>query len=816
LELKNCFGINDYFGTDTVMIKKTILFIFVIVLLAFASSLVYLNAKKPVREGSIQLNGLSEAVTVKFDHLGVPHIKAKNDLDLYRAFGYLHAQDRLFQMEMTRRLSQGKLSEVLGSDLIGVDKLFRTLDIGRFAKRWVESVKERADPQMIAIMESYLAGVNLFAKEGTTPIEFEIIGMPKHQYTLEDIASIAGYMSFSFAQGLRDDPLVHHISQKLGKAYLNDLGILYTPGFEQIPVDPMLTEKVSSSVSHMVESLQSSGLVHGSNSWLIAPQRSESGSAIFVNDPHIAFSQPSVWYEAQLKSPTTDVYGHFLALVPLPLLGQTPDHAWGLTMFENDDMDLYAEKLNPNNANQYWAIDHWQDFETRTEQILVKDTKTVEFKLRSSRHGTIINNIFDEVPGSKYGLDKIKQPLALWWTFLDPSNDMMQAFYELPNATTVEKASAAAAKIHSPGLNLMYANKSGDIAWWASAKLPIRPAHVNPKFILDGASGRDDILGYYDFSNNPQQINPASGYLYSANNQPADRGVGLVPGYYSPTDRPTRIVELLSKKEKFNPDDMKKMLMDNVTPSALFFQQIAIPVLRNEKLTPIELESLQMFSDWKGNHSPNEVGATIYNRFRIVLMRMAMQDELGKSLYKNFQFGFLMDRSIWRVLDNPDSPWWDNINTSRRETREELILSAWRESTQFLRERFGDDLEEWRWEKDVKMVHEHPLGKVSPLDKVFNVGPLPSEAGVEAINNLKFVMQGDNLKVMMGPSTRRVIDFSDPDKSWGILPTGQSGVVSDPHYDDQALDYAMGKFRRHLVTEQAVNENLASELVFIP
>ena len=807
---------SKFYGTENVMIKKILLSLVVLLLISFASALLYLNAKKPVREGSIQLHGLSDTVTVKFDHFGVPHIQAANDIDLYRVFGYLHAQERLFQMEMTRRLSQGKLSEVLGEELVGVDKLFRTLDIGRFAHRWVESVKERADPHMIAIMQSYLAGVNLFAQQGTTPIEFEIIGMPAHQYTLEDIASIAGYMSFSFAQGVRDDPLVHHISQKLGQAYLKDLGILYTPGFEQIPVDPILTEKVSSSVSQMVESLQSAGLVHGSNSWLIAPQRSESGSAMLVNDPHIAFSQPSVWYEAQLQSPTTDVYGHFLALVPLPLLGQTPDHAWGLTMFENDDMDLYAEKLNPNNPNQYWAIDHWQDFDIRTEEILVKNAESIQFQLKSSRHGTIINNIFDEVPGSKFGLDQIRKPLALWWTFLDPSNDMMQAFYELPKANSIEKARAAAAKIHSPGLNLMYANKSGDIAWWASARLPIRPPHVNSKFILDGASGRDDILGYYDFSKNPQQINPKSGYLYSANNQPADRGVGLVPGYYSPTDRPTRIVSLLAKKEKFSPEDMKKMLMDNVTPSALFFQQVAIPVLNDEKLTPIESKALQIFADWKGNHSPKEAGATVYNRFRIALMRLAMQDELGKSIFKSFQFGFLMDRSIWRILDNPDSPWWDNINTSRRETREELILAAWRESTQFLRKRFGDDTVEWRWENDVKMLHEHPLGKVAPLDKIFNVGPLPSEAGVEAINNLKFVMQGDNLKVMMGPSTRRVIDFSDPNKSWGILPTGQSGIVSDQHYDDQAEDYAQGKFRRHLLTKNAVNENLASELVFIP
>ncbi|MBV1911111.1 MAG: penicillin acylase family protein [Kangiellaceae bacterium] len=798
------------------MIKKILIFILLLAVISCAGAFIYLNGKQPVRSGELELSGLTKPVNVKYDHFGVPHLTASNDNDLYRAFGFVHAQDRLFQMEMTRRLAQGRLSEVLGKDTIGVDKLFRTLDIGRFAVKWIEQIKLRSDPKMIEVMQSYLDGVNQYVANGTRPIEFDILGMPDHLYTLEDIASISGYMSFSFAQGLRDDPLVHHLSQKLGENYLQDLGILYTPGFEQIPVDPLLTENVSASVSKVVESLQSAGLVHGSNSWIIAPSRSESGQALFVNDPHIAFSQPSVWYEAQLKSPDTDVYGHFLSLVPLPLLGLTKEHAWGLTMFENDDMDLYAEKVNPENPEQYWAIDHWQDFEVRDEIIGVNGEDSVIFQVRSSRHGSIVNSIFDGVPGGKYGLKSANQPLALWWTFLDTDNDMMEAFYLLPKANTVEKAKLAASKIHSPGLNLMYANKMGDIAWWASAKLPIRPKHVNPKFILDGSSGKDDILGYYDFSHNPQQVNPESGYLYSANNQAADMGDGLIPGYYSPTDRPTRIVELLSKKEKFNPDDMKKMLMDNTTPSAIFFKHVSLPVLKAANLNKIEKAALEEFSRWQGNHSPGEVGATIYNRFRMALMRLAMQDELGESLYTNFQFGFLMDRSIWRILDKESSPWWDNMKTTQVETRDELIVSAWREATQFLKQRFGKDIDEWTWANDVKMVHEHPLGRVAPLDKLFNVGPLPSEAGIEAINNLMFVQVGDELKIMMGPSTRRVIDFGDIENTWGILPTGQSGIVSDPHYDDQAVDYSKGKFRHHYITDKDVLENLEEELILVP
>jgi len=799
------------------MIKKILLSLLFILLLVGIAGYFYLDGKQPVRSGELKLDGLAEPVSIFYDNYGVPHINAKSDQDLFRAFGYVHAQDRLFQMEMSRRLSQGKLSEILGEELIGVDKLFRTLGIGAFAKKWVVAVRKRADPHMLEIMQSYLDGVNQFVQNGEKPIEFDLIGIPAHEYTIEDIASVAGFMSFSFAQGLRDDSLVHHLSQELGEDYLKDLGILYTPGFEQIPVDPFISKNLSIEVSQIIESLQSAGLFHGSNSWLISPKRSESGKAMLVNDPHIAFSQPSVWYEAQLTSDKTEIYGHFLGLIPTPMLGMNKEFAWGLTMFENDDMDLYAEKINPENTNQYWAIDHWQDFEKRTEIIKIKNGTDINLELRSTRHGSIVNQIFNHLKHDKYALEKVEQPVALWWAFLDTENQMMEAFYHLLSANTVEKAQRAAEMIDAPGLNLMYANANGDIAWWASAKLPIRPEHVNSKFILDGASGKDDILGFYDFSYNPQSINPESGVLYSANNQPSDMGGGLVPGYYAPTDRPTRIVELLSKKEKFNPDDMKKMLMDNTTPSALFFQQVAIPVLEQEPdLSVGEIEALKYFSEWKGNHSSSEIGATIYNRFRMSLMRLAMMDEVGEDLYTNFQFGFLMNRSIWRILDNQSSLWWDNINTKERETQNSLIVKAWKESNAFLEKRFGKNIDQWRWGNDIKMVHEHPLGKVSPLDSIFNVGPLPSEAGAEAINNLSFKQVGDELKIMMGPSTRRVIDFGDIENSWGINPTGQSGVATDVHYDDQADDFSKGQFRYHWISPQKVKENLQGELVLVP
>lgn len=800
------------------MIKKILVGLVGILFVLVIFGYFFIQGKMPQREGELQLKGLTDKVEVNYDKFGIPHISAQNDADLYRTFGYVHAQDRLFQMELLRRLSNGEMAEVFGEKLIPMDKLYRTLGLAKHAKPWITSMRKTADPKMFLMLENYLSGVNAFVKNGVRPLEFDLLGLPSREFTLEDIAAISGYMSFSFAQALYDDPLIHLLSQKFGKEYIKDLDLFYTEGFPQLPVDANLAESLAVEVSSIIHQLKPAGLFHGSNSWLISPKRSESGKAILVNDPHIAYSQPSAWYEAQLKSNNTNIYGHFLALIPNAMLGFNEKLAWGLTMFENDDIDLYLEKVNPENPEQYWAIDHWENFQSSQEIIKVKDQPDVLFELKSTRHGPIINNMLTDFKGRSYGMSKVEQPLALWWTFLDVNNQQMEAFYELPFADTLEKAAAAAEKIHNPGLNLMYANANGDIAWWATAKLPIRPAHVNSKYILDGASGKDDALGFYDFNHNPKKINPESGVLYTANNQPADMGDGLVPGYYAPKDRPLRITQLLAEKEKFSVEDMQKILLDNTTPTAKLFQQIALPILQQnrDEFSLLAQNSIDNFASWQGNHDPSEVGAVLYTRFRLRLIQLTMEDEIGVDLFESFQNHFLVARSIWVLLPNESSPWWDNVNTSETETRQQLIVQAWKDSIELLEKKLGNNLAEWTWENDVNMVYEHPLGSVEPLDKIFNVVPLPSSGGVEAINNIMLTSKNDQLDIMMGPSTRRVIDFGDITNTWGINPTGQSGVPMDEYYQDQALDYSQGKFRPQYITEEDVKANSGGLLVFVP
>ncbi len=802
-------------------LKKIGLGFSVILLIGIIASGIYLFGKKPDRNQDLVIEGLKEKVTVIYDKFGIPHIYANNDEDMYRAFGYIHAQDRLFQMELLRRIGQGRLSEIFGEKAIKVDRMFRTLQINKFTDKWMTHFENRSSKRILRGIDAYLSGVNQFIKNGATPIEFDMLGISKTRYTRKDMAAVMGYMAHSFTFGLSQDLLITTLTQTLGKEYIKDLNVRWQKGSTQIKVNRKGIESLSKNINSVISQLTPLGLFHGSNGWVISPGKTESGKAMLVNDPHMGFSQPSVWYEAHLVSPESEIYGHHLALLPFAMLGNNRDIAWGLTMFVNDDVDLFKEKINPENPNQYWAIDHWENFELSTDIIKVKDSKDVVLKLKKSRHGPIITDAFSGFKDHKNTFKNTKDQLSMWWVFYNIDNDFFTAFYDLARSKNVRQASIAVSKIYAPGLNVMYADKHGDIAWWAAAKLPIRPKHVNSSIILDGSSGKDDPLGYYDFSKNPQALNPDSGVIYTANNQPADTGIGLIPGYYPARDRSMRIEEFLfSDEKKWNAKKMKEMLLDSITPLAKEVQKIVIPILKSDpdvNKNKISKKALSIFAKWKGDHNPEGKEATLFYYFKKELFKQVMLDEMGEHSYGIYSEIMLIRRTIWTLLPNINSPWWDNIKTKNiKETRSQIVVSSWLKTIQSLEDKFGSDIEKWKWKYSVKMKHTHPLGAVTPLNYIFNVGPFIVPAGNGIINNLVLRSSTDNFKVNWGPSTRRIIDFGNIDSSWGINPTGQSGNVMDKHYSDQSKLFAKGIFRRQYTLKSDIMKHKEDMLEMKP
>ena len=794
------------------ILKFGLKFLLVFLLVTCAGTYFYLESIKPKRSGEINLSDLTGKVEVIFDTWGIPHIYAKNEKDAYMTLGFLHAQDRLFQMEMLRRVAKGQLAEILGPDLVKTDKFFRTLRIKQFSKEYIDSLPKDTKPYKA--FEAYLTGVNRYIETGPTPIEFHILGIPKRPFTAADSISIGGYMAFSLGSAFKTDTLLSFIKDKYGPKYLKDLDYVVgkTPPINKNNTTYTSLGEIAALVSEIEKFGDSFGLFEGSNAWVISGMKTKSGKPILANDPHIDFSVPSVWYEAHLVTPEFEIYGHHLAAMPMALLGHNRQMGWGLTMFKNDDVDFFKEKINPDNPNQIRFIDHWEDLEIETETIKVKDGEDVTLKVRRSKRGPIVNDVIDGLKGRKI-------PISMWWAYLEKSNRMIYGFYDLAHSKSVEDAKKAASKIHAAGLNVLYGDRNGNIGWWGAGKIPIRPENVNSNFVLDGASGRDNYLGFWDFSTNPQLVNPPSGIIVSANNQPEDQGHGIVPGYYRSPFRANRIRELLEKKNNWTPDEMKEIQLDTTTRFNFVIRAQIIPVLESsQKISDnlIAQEALQIFKKWRGNHDLKSVEPTLFFQFLYDFIELTFKDELEDNYFNAFVRSGMMMKTIPKILKNPQSIWWDNKTTNKIENFEEIIVDAWLRTVRVLKTNLGNNPGKWYWEKVHTLEHVHPIGWKKPFNKIFNIGPFEVEGATEIANNFGFVLTSGHHKVDYGPSTRRIIDFADPENSYGINPTGQSGYFWDKHYKDQAKMFVKGKYRKQLINRKEIEANMESKMIFSP
>lgn len=780
------------------IIKRILIGLLGLILIAALALYFYLNSSKPVYSGELTLAGLKEPVEVLYDDYGVPHIYAQNEEDAYYALGYVHALDRLFQMEMIRRAASGRLSEVLGKDMLKVDKLFRTLGINKFAREHAEKYLSSDTAAFQRTALAYQKGINQFIKTGKTPLEFTIIGIPKTEFNPEDIYNAVGFMSFGFAEGLRIDPVLEKIKNELGAEYLKDLAV-------QTPANAVRiknfdgagknkgTDSLISFLSDALEKIPVA-LWQGSNGWAVAGNRTASGFPILANDTHIGFAQPAVWYEAHMEYPGYRFYGHHIAGIPFGLLGQNHFAGWGLTMFENDDSDFFLEETNDEGKVKYKG--EWVDLEWRKETIKVKDDVDFELTIPVTPHGNMINGIVDFTEDMK--------PASLWWLLNHEPNMALQAAYQLNHSQNFADVQKAASLFSAPGLNLMYADAHGNIAWWAVAKLPVRPTHIVSKFFLDGASGKDDYLGYYDFSKNPHSVNPPWGYVYSANNQPDTVDGILYPGYYYPRSRAGRVEELIKEEKKWTLDDMKNVNLDVTSSMHMAIANQIAAILKSINNPDYAVITTQL-ENWKGNHGKEQTEPAIYYNMLSQIMRLAMADEISHKAFESLAATSLLKNSYEQFIGNESSPWWDDKNTESKETRAAIVESAASKTIELLTTICGKNPDDWKWGKVHTLTHKHAFDAVKPLRSFFNVGPFEVPGGSEVINNLHFSLDSTGyFDVDGGPALRKITDFGNIENGETVSPTGQSGNVMSAHYSDQAEMFATGKFRKMLMNREEI------------
>jgi penicillin amidase len=779
-------------------IKKILLVLVVLIVVLAIALCAYIFHLKPHYEGELKLKNFEKETTVYFDDFGVPHIYADSEKDAMTALGYVHAQERLWQMELLRRIAPGRLSEIFGSVALKNDKFFSGIGIEEASAKAIAKLDKNSPSYQLTL--AYLDGINQYMDEGVTPVEFTLVGVKKEKFTIKDVYNIFGYMSFSFAMAQKTDPLLTDIRNKYGTAYLKDLGIEGEFNTTQIKSSKENIEEYTTIAKSVAALLDKSPIPPfiGSNSWVAGPHKTKTGKVIFANDPHIGFSQPATWYEAHLITPQHELYGCYLAGTPFPLLAHNRDYAYGLTMFENDDIDFYLEKNKNGDSNQYQTPTGFATYESRKKTIKVKDTSDVVLTIKSSRHGPIMNGLLDH-------LDK-KNPIAMSWTFTREPIQILDAVYGLSHAKSKDDFRKSVQLIAAPGLNVMYGDAKGNVAWWATGKLYKHNKGVNTFLILDGASGKDDIVEYLDFSKNPSSENPKWGYVYSANNQPEAVDGFLYPGYYLPEDRAKRISALMDAKSDWDKEAVSKMIYDNTSPTAPTTVKSLILSLEQSKLSNEEKEVLAILKSWNGTTNLEDVAPTIYNKWIYLYLKNTFEDEMGADNFNLFLGTSIGKQVIARQIANENSVWWDNIKTKNvKENRSEIVSKSFHESVTALQKQLGSTITDWNWGKVHTVEHEHPLGKIAALRKLFNVGPFASPGSNEVINNLFFGFNEEGkYYVKGGPSTRRIVDFSDVENSWSILPTGQSGNPFSKHYHDQAEMYNAGKFRKMKLNKEEI------------
>ena len=781
--------------------KKILSILVILLMLIVAIAYIYLKNTAPKYSGTINTTEISDSTQVIYDSYGIPHIYAKSGKDAYFALGYAHAQERLFQMEMLRRLSRGKLAEILGPKLLPIDKKMITLGFNEFAKSSAKAFMESDNKEAKELSMAYQNGVNSFIDNGNLPIEFTMLGFKPEHFIIEDIYTTLGFMALGFTTAITNEPVMQYIQETLGNDYSQVFeadSVSGTPAYQPFSVKEIIANNITQSFDAFPFELPMP-YWEGSNSWLLSKNRSKSGKAIFANDTHIGYSQPAVWYEAYMEYPGFELYGYYLAGMPFAIIGHNTKLAWGITIFPMDNMDLYYETTNPENENQYLQNGKWLDYKLNNHKIKVKDSTTVDYNVKISKRGPVLTDAFAQTNL------KDNKEVSLCWSTNHTISTVVEATYLMNNAKNIGDFEAAMPLIDILGLNIMYADVDDNIAWWATGNIPKRAKGNNSKVYMDGAN---DTLKheYHSFDYNPKSINPEKGYIVTANNSPGMYDSNYIPGYYAPGYRASRVEQLLLTKEKWTIEELTEVQTDVFSERDLRITNI---VLDNIDQSLLDTKAVRELSSWDGNYDIESIGATIYTRLIYEILEGTFLDKLGKQRFDELLHTYTLKANIENLISDKKSIWWNN-------NREQIFTNAINKTISSLEKQLGNNVSEWKWGTVHQIEHIHAIGRKKPFNKVFNVGPFPKSGSLEVIDKEGFVYSNNKMTtIKSGPALRCLIDFAKPNEGIGIIPTGQSGNIMSPHYSDQAQMFVNGKYRKHIMIKKEI-ENSNNILWFIP
>jgi penicillin G amidase len=758
-----------------------------VLVLAGQAAYFYASRSLPLVDGKIDLPGMQSGAQIVRDRFGVPHIFADTVADAHFSLGYAHAQDRLWQMEMNRRIAAGRLAEILGESALDTDKFLRTLGIRRYA----EATQKNLDQETTNALNAYAAGVNAFIKTNTRPLppEFLVLGVKPEPWAPADSIGWIKMMAWDLGGNWRNELLRMQLTQKLSPPQIAE----FIPPY---PGDaPMLIPDLSrlyADLQNEAIRLAASAPANlpegaGSNNWVVNGTKSVTGKPLLANDPHLSLSAPAIWYFAHLSAPGLNVIGATLPGVPNVVLGRNDRIAWGFTNTNPDVQDLFVEKIDVANPAQYISPTGPLAFKIINEIIKVKNKPDVNLPVRISRHGPIVSDVSAPI-GAATPKGYV---IAFQWTALRNDDLSVQSGVKMNRANNWAEFLQAARDFHSPQQNMVYADIDGNIGFVAPGRIPVRKAAnlIKGYAPSPGWDALYDWENFIPFEQLPQQYNPASGQVVTANHKitPPGYKYHLTNEWFAPY-RADRINTLLTEKVPYSISSFINMQADVKSLMVADFKPLF------DAITPdaSSREAYELVKKWDGEMRANESAPLIFSAWYRELTRLVYADELGDGLFKSAWD----QRAVFlhSILKNSggQARWCDNIISEKIEDCSQIMAQALRLAVEELNQRYTPNIKYWRWGDAHAALSEHrPFSKQAMLAKIFDIS-VPSSGDSYSVNVGRHNINNDAQPFANrhAASLRAIYDLSDLNQSVYMHSTGQSGNRLSPHYADFARKWA--------------------------
>ncbi len=752
---------------------------------------------------NVTINGLTDEVTILRDSFAIPHIYAQNEPDLYRATGFAMAQDRLWQMDLLRRVTQGRLSEVLGKDQLETDLLMRALRIQEKSQR----ILKQSPAEITSALENFAAGVNYYIENYPLPPEFRILGYEPEPWEPVHSINLIGYMSWDLTSGWGIEMLLYKLAREISaeriEALLPEPEVHSIPVYEDLPENLILGETILSAGSNLKG--LGAQVFFGSNNWAVSGEKSKTGKPLLANDMHLGLFAPGIWYQMhQSAEGTLNVTGLVLPGQPFVICGHNDSIAWGMTNVTVDDIDFYAETFNED-STKYLLNGKWVDLLIKEERIATKEGEDEIHTLKFTHRGPVVNRFKDEE----------ETPLSIRWMGNEMSNEI-RAVYLLNRADNWNDFRDAVSSFKSVSQNIAYADAAGNIGLQAAAGVPLREG-VGIR-VYPGDTSLYDWKGLVPFESLPYEYNPASGYVSSANNKTAPAEYPYYIGtWYALPNRIDRIREMLNETDKHSVDDFMQMHGDYKSKKAEQFVPEFIKAIYkgDDQMQQAALDELE---HWNYNLTRQSQAASI---FEILYRRVAeklISDDLPEDLFKALMGErILVENLMANLLFDRESGWVDDKTTPETETWNDIVNEAFYETIEELENRLGPDVENWNWERLHTITLSHPMGRVTLLDKAFNLnrGPFGVPGSYHTVTPYSYSY--NNLyKVNHGASHRHIYDLSDWNNSKSVIPTGTSGIPASDYYLDQTELYLENHYHADPFTKDEMEKFIKYKMKLMP